>query len=272
MIVSSIRAFFTKLSPVAQFIVKAVFLLGALGSIAGGYYAWKQSTQAPDQGGTSRVAPQSIAPGTGSNPTNPPHDISTAAPLAARWQLGTCLVGENPTNCSLPHDAEVFSQNGDCSAAELIRYAGGHPDIEVLLSRLETRPIESGALDCQVSGLRGLDYRSSIRGTLGKSSGDALRRCTDPGTTEETPCSKPHRREVFYFGPISESSGVACEQRLNEYIGRVSQDLFKDIEIADGQIDGNYFCAVDVRGSNVLTGSVRSLADNTLPIAPAVRD
>ena len=267
----------SSLSSVLKALSSVIFFMAAVAGVISCYFVWRQFSQTPPVGANGPSSSVSDArsttdPGLDRSISDAPRTGSTRPASPTAWTIGRCLrANETPTRCDGPHDGEVFGAGVDCNRNQFLTYAGGNPKLEILSSSLTYRPTVDGTA-CKVVGLSAIDLSSSTRNILGNGSGDALRRCLDGPDKKEVACSTPHTREYVFLGPTTESVDVACNSKADVYIGSLSEDTLKQIRILQGTLGADTYCAVEVRGANVLTGSLRSLGDTALPLAPRLRD
>jgi|tagenome__1003787_1003787.scaffolds.fasta_scaffold20850276_2 hypothetical protein len=200
-------------------------------------------------------AQHSTSAGSSGTPTPPSPSAVT---------LGTCLdVEGTATACDGPHATEVFDVANDCNMDALLRYLGGIPGQDVLVSTISPTTASIGGRDiCLVSGPSGT-LASRSRDVLLNATGDAWRRCVDQAQ-REVGCSLPHKKEVVLERAPS-GEDLDCARRADAYLespfAQHSRDL--DLEVTDGS------CVISIRGRNVLTASLRRLGAHALPMRAA---
>jgi hypothetical protein len=157
--------------------------------------------------------------------------------------------------CDVPHAAEVFSTS-DCSVGALLGYLGGAAGEDVLRSDVAVQPRGSA---CTVAA-PGLTPSASVKDVLLDPAGDVWRRCLDE-VDREVPCSTPHTAEVI-FVQSDATEPLDCRARADAYFGRPFAQHEDDLKL----LESDSTCVVEVRGSNVLTASLRRLGSGALPL------
>ncbi|WP_456599859.1 hypothetical protein [Blastococcus sp. SYSU DS0616] len=208
-------------------------------------------------GGTGSPAPLSTPsiPPAAAPVGEPVHDTAPA--------VGSCLDSDDaPAPCDGPHSTEIFA-TGDCSEAALLAYLGGRPGQDVLRELSTASPPIGDTVACTVAAPEGALVGGSHRDVLLSNAGDAWRRCIDQ-LQRGVGCAQPHIAEVI-FDRGDTTDPLDCARRANDYLGtpfaRVSADLRV---LQDGQ-----GCLLAVRGDNILTGSLRRLGSQSLPLQAA---
>jgi hypothetical protein len=204
-------------------------------------------------------SPQSTlnAPTSSTTPEAGPH----TSPPAATVSVGSCLdAGNHVTACDAAHSTEVISTMDDCNMETLLRYLGGIPSQDFLLSSISptTASLGSGNV-CLATGPSGA-LTTRIADVLLVPAGDAWRRCVDTAE-REVACSSPHKSE-FILDHAPSGEDVNCAGRADAYLGSPFARHSNDLEL-DPLGDG---CLISVRGRNVLTASLRRLGAQALPI------
>ena len=207
--------------------------------------------------------PASTSPSSASSnsESSPPTAGASAIATQGAAPEGSCLDADNEaTPCDAPHVSEVFDATGDCSVTSLLRYLGGKPDGDVLLSSLEIASTDDhGASLCTVSSPIG-SLVGNNEDVLLSTAGDAWRRCLDE-LMREIPCANEHKSEVIYDG-ISGGEAVDCARRADEYLDTPFAHRARDLEL----LQNDRTCVISARGDNILTGSLRRLGTSALPL------
>ncbi|GAA4969194.1 hypothetical protein [Kineococcus glutinatus] len=214
---------------------------------------------APPAATSAPAATTSTRPPEPSSPDSGASDGGVAA-LA----VGTCLTAaDTATVCSASHQGEVFA-TGSCDTPTLVAYLGGRADVDVLGEALQVRELDvAGGTACVVGS--GNPVTGSFANTLQEDVGDAWRRCHDSRTGQDVACSVPHTAEYTHLsagGP----QDVDCVQVSADYTRSSYQDLADRLRVERATPDGESACLLVVRGSRVLTASVRDLGSAPLPL------
>ncbi|TYP87224.1 hypothetical protein BD833_107164 [Blastococcus xanthinilyticus] len=208
-------------------------------------------------GGTGSPAPSSILspPPAEAHASEPVHDTAPA--------VGSCLdSGDAPAPCDGPHAAEVFA-TGDCSETALLTYLGGQSGQDVL-RELSTASLPTGdTVVCTVTAPEGALAGGSHRDVLLSDAGDAWRRCVDH-VEREVGCAQPHVAEVV-FDRRDTADPLDCARRADDYLGTPFATKSADLRV----LQDEQRCLLAVRGDNILTGSLRRLGSQSLPLQAA---
>jgi serine/threonine-protein kinase len=176
-------------------------------------------------------------------------------PAPAALAVGDCLdAASAPTACDGAHAAEVYSTSG-CTPQALLQYLGGRPGIDVLRQDLVLEPVGTA---CTV-GLPDADLDGPSGGVL-DGRADEWRRCLDDDGAA-LPCSGPHAAEVV-FEQQAATDALNCTARAGDYLGVPFSRHVADLAAREAGTT----CVVEVRGSNVLTASLRDLDQSALPL------
>lgn len=208
-----------------------------------------------DDDGGGGTATDGGSPVASTTPSTPAGEEGAPATAASALAVGDCLdAASAPTACDGAHAAEVYS-TADCSTQALLQYLGGQPGTDVLRQDLDTAQVGAA---CTV-GLPDADLDGSAQGVLDERA-DQWRRCLD-GDGAALPCSEPHAAEVVFEQQVA-TDPLDCDSRAGDYMGvpfsRHDADLLVRPE--------GTTCVVEVRGSNVLTASLRDLDQGALPL------
>lgn len=217
------------------------------GATATGDGSPRTATTAPTDP-TAATAPDPSAPA-GGGPAP-----GTTAGLAA----GDCLDASSaPTACDAGHAAEVYG-TGDCTPAALVQYLGGVPGTDVLRQDLILGTVGPA---CTV-GLPDAELDGASAGVL-DGPADEWRRCLDDDGAA-LPCSEPHAAEVVFEQQVA-TDPLDCRARAGDYLGVPFSRHDADLAVRGAGTT----CVVEVRGSNVLTASLRDLGSGALPLEAA---
>lgn len=153
----------------------------------------------------------------------------------------------------------------------MIGYLGGNPDLDVLRAHVVTGADPS----CLVTTADNTDLTLSIKGILDVSrgsAGDSFRLCRDDRTTAtDVGCNVPHTGEYVGVpaGTVPDQLGceAAAKNYLNVSVNEVSDRLAVTPLPTSNPDDGRPRCVITVRGNQTLTGSIRNVRTNALPLA-----
>ncbi|MGY1771887.1 protein kinase domain-containing protein [Blastococcus sp. SYSU D00813] len=209
-----------------------------------------------DDGAGGGTATDGGSPGSSAVPSAPAgEEPAPATATAAALAVGDCLdAASAPTACDGAHAVEVYSAS-DCSPQALLQYLGGQPGTDVLRQDLVLGTVGTA---CTV-GLPDADLDGSAGGVL-DGRADQWRRClADDGAA--LPCSEPHAAEVV-FEQQAATDPLNCSGRAGAYMGVPFSRHDADLVAREAGTT----CVVEVRGSNVLTASLRDLDQGALPL------
>ena len=210
--------------------------------------------------GASNISPPSSS---SSSSATDGRETPVAGPSAAPGAVEPCLDDSwNRVSCDREHSAELISSDGPCTQGALISYAGGAAPMDAL--RVDLQPTTVQGVGCVVALPEGLGVR--IRDGLAGRDHAVLRRCSNRFSQRDVSCDQPHTAEVVYSNLDPGLAETDCRARAEEY----SDDAFSRYEtklelLSNSSADG-MSCVVQVKGSNVLTGSLKNLANRALPI------
>lgn len=267
------RMRWSSLTTVAKVTYSTIMLVAALATILTFVWVVNGWPHKSDEGvlsGTSnsRHTPRSTVVARGaSQPTS-----GRVTHPAATWDAGRCMAAdETPLRCDAPHDGEIYAIGASCDKERFIFYAGGDPALEVLGSLLQFS-LTDDSTACKVTGLPRTGLRTSTSNLFNDSRGDVLRRCVDGRNRREVPCSVSHLAEYVLLRAKSDSLDESCATAAEVYIGDLSTELLSQIRVVQGAVGGDMYCTAEVRGTNVLTGSLRTLGDRSLPISGRLQE
>ncbi len=239
-------------------------VLGALLAVLG-----LAAALVPQRASTTGAGPVS-APSPGSSPlpvpsstppvTRPPGDPGPRAPVA-----GYCLprAADRVLDCRTAHTYEVVHL-GACDAARVVRYLGGDPAVDVLLTA--PRAVQLlGTQSCVVNDPRAEPSFGSARGALQGEFGAAWRRCLDMRTGDDSiACSEPHSGEYVLRSPPAPP--IACDEAARRYLGAPMSNFIGQLEVRRTESASGIACVVAVRGADRLGDSLRNLGTSALPL------
>jgi protein kinase-like protein len=236
-------------------------VLAAAGGI--GWVVWSGSDGASGTGtAASPTASVGTSAGGGDGASGETAGGGPAAPPPAP-AVGTCLdAGGAATSCDVAHAAEVIATDGTCDVEVLLAHLGGVAGEDVLRSSVApvTRTV-GGAPVCVVD-VPADASPSPARDVLLGSTDDAWRRCGDQAGREVS-CGAPHTTEVVAEAAAGET--LDCRARAGAYLGRPFDQVDAELRF----LPEDTGCVVEVRGENVLVGSLRGLGADALPIEAA---
>ena len=199
-------------------------------------------------------------------PTSPSESESPIRAL----QSGTCLTKASTTvPCTAQHDFEIVADSKGCSAAQITGYLGGDRALDVM--KLSFRLAKFAGTTYCVADAEGPFRVDSLHGALGGPNAAYLRRCVDNLVGfKEVRCSDPHQQEYVGIGDGVAPSSAQCDQAAAAYMNltldRVSDHLAVQV-VQDEKLDILHpRCVLQVRGSDVLTNSVRNIRTDALPL------
>lgn len=236
------------------------------------------SQAAQSESSSSKSLAESTNPGLGNSTpevqSSAPSSLAISSPSKVAVPAGTCLGPEGvEVPCNGPHKYEVVdATRGDCRSAALT-YAGADPDLDVTSLKAISGPIEGSSFGCALTLPDGI-FVHSMDGNLSNPTGDEYRKCELHTTVDrEVPCSELHTREYFTLAPGKAPDQSNCDEAADRYLGVTRQrfaDLVKIVPLAYSDLnDGQPRCAVEVRGNDVLTASVRANGTKALPLQAA---
>ncbi|MFC8040654.1 hypothetical protein ACFUOZ_14985 [Paenarthrobacter sp. NPDC057355] len=203
-----------------------------------------QSTAASSQANVRTETPRSTDPG----------------PTAVE---GHCLNGSwASASCDRTHAAELVSDAGPCDLPALTQFAGGNVPADTL--RRDLVPTVQDGVGCVVIVPSGLS--STIRNGLSGPDHAALRQCWDRFADRDLSCDQTHTAEVVYTGPGTEAGN--CRSQADAYMADAFSRYEARLELLSRDADGGVSCLVQIKGSNVLEGSLRNLGTKALPSSP----
>lgn len=178
-----------------------------------------------------------------------------------------CYDGATPTPCDSPHSREVFAKpdGSSCDTSALILHMGGIPDIDLLTSDIDVKPLEDTEDRCVIERSSGMpreplkDIWTSDNDHNGYKDGGQFRRCFNR-QGQATSCDADHASEEFYDAPEE----VDCGKKYEEFSGR---PVDRNIRVTRQSRDHRIVCRAEVQVStDRLTASVRDLGNSALPI------
>lgn len=194
------------------------------------------------------------------------HEEAAPTPVAD-LQTGTCgrLEGETfaPIPCDAAHSAEIIPASGGCDTEALIRYAGGNPEADVLHEDVRVEEV-AGACSARLTGM---DLQQSLEDILRQENGVWLRECMDGPSGEVVPCGEEHTGEVVFRENPADPSDLRCQEHAAEYMGTPLQRHYRELNVVSTE-ESPRRCVVEARGANSLTGSLKNLGSNAVPIGP----
>jgi hypothetical protein len=238
-----------------------IALLTALGVVA----LLHHSGSAHDPGGQTGIASsRSSAAATAA--------ISGSSNSGNDAAVGRCLdTSSRIVSCSSVHEAELFGTGSDCSEAVLLGYLGGQPSLDIVSPLIHRFTVQVGATQfCAVQPASDFPPSTSAHRILDDNAlGSYWRRCRDDRVGgREVLCSQPHTSEFVYSGVLAASDSLNCAARATTYLAiDISTDLAQ-LSVVPAVQGSMSECLVEVRGENHLTGSLRRIGTESLPISP----
>lgn len=170
----------------------------------------------------------------------------------------SCFDDGQKVSCAARHSAELV-QMDTCDQNSLSEYMGGDSDRDVVIGTLRVDAHEDG---CLISGFNP-EATVSVKDALKDQAGDAFRSCWDGSANAEVPCDVPHSAEQVFRGGTDE---IDCEQKYYEYVDRAYFRDKDDLALKLSSGTGSS-CWAEVRGNDLLKGSIRSLGDRAIPFS-----
>lgn len=213
--------------------------------------------------GANNLSPQSSA---SSSIVAESRESPVPGPSASTSPAGPCLDDSwNPVSCDRAHSAELISAEGPCTQDALISYAGGAAPLDTLRVDLQPKTVEG--VGCLVALPDGLGVR--IKDGLSGRDHAVLRRCSDRFSQRDVSCDQPHTAEIVHSNPDPGLAETDCRAQAEEYTDNAFSRYGTKLEVLSRTSADDTTCVVQVKGSNVLTGSLRNLASRALPISPS---
>jgi len=217
--------------------------------------AGQRTTALPTAGQEKRPETSSNATGRG----------GTDTPIG----VGSCLLTDaKATVCATQHDLEIIGNPTDpCAQDGLVRYLGGIPGTEVLITGPRRASDGVAAGYCVTPLPSGISTVRSARGSLttGRAA-DAWRRCTDANTADDrVSCSVPHTGEYMGLAPGTGD----CVKSFEDY-ARISFEEVSDhlaLSRVQPSEEPTISCLVSALGNDKLSASIRDLRTRALPLS-----
>jgi hypothetical protein len=249
-----------------QLIALAVAVIAGLSTIANVW--WKSnhgqtSSARPPIGISSSAPSSSSAPAGSGTPSSASH---TSSPQLTSACLDT---SKSLVSCDRDHQFEIFSTSGSCTSDALIDYLGGVPGMDTLASGIHLMQLTTKGKDVCVVTPPGSATTYSARRVFDGAAGDAWRRCLDNRfANREVSCAGSHTDEFVFTGVLGVGEKLDCASRATRYLGADFSIYAQDLELRTARQGAASQCLISVRGSNLLTASVRRVGTNALPITP----
>jgi hypothetical protein len=202
------------------------------------------------------------------SPTPATQGPSQTAPGSAASEAlgpGDCLDASlnAMARCDVPHEYEVFASD-DCSDASLITYLGGDPAVDIVRAIPQRVEVASG-FTCVVSPPERAPHDSAAEGVLQGPIDDAWRSCIDDRTGEQDmSCADQHTGEWVSREPEADEM-VNCEELAARYMNAPPSRFSGRLQVGAARGPAGPRCFVEILGSDLLHGSVRSIGVSSLP-------
>ncbi|MEI2775252.1 MAG: hypothetical protein V9G19_04630 [Tetrasphaera sp.] len=229
---------------------------GIVAAIAVGAYATAKTT---GPGNTPNHQPSATSSSGSASPMSSAQTSGNSG-AAGEDAPGCYAPDQSPVACVVEHDSEVF-QATTCDAAELITYMGGDPGIEVLAPLPTLTQAEPGS--CRASDLSESQRTTSLARFLDTSRGSTIRVCRNSQPRDSFGCDRPHEAELIY----SQADDVDCAAAFQEYALTPFARFDRELKLTKETQEARVQCWVGVRGTNLLSTSLRKLRDQSLPLA-----
>lgn len=115
-----------------------------------------------------------------------------------------------PSSCNVPH--RFAAVDASCEPADVIRYLGGRPDLDVVHPTVVSGFGAPCVLDL------GVDWTGSVRGALATAAGDAFRTCYSKVKDVDVPCDEPHVGEYVATGSEDLADAPLCIAAADRYL------------------------------------------------------
>lgn len=195
-------------------------------------------------------------------PTSSRPSVSNQPPLLEKCWTATLLA----VDCRETHRYEAIgvTPSAHCGLSKVVEYLGGLIRLDVTVARPR---LMEGTI-CSLDAAR--DVRGSAKGVLQTASAP-WRKCHHSRTDRVVPCSIRHTGEFVATGSLRRATLAACvtaaTRYLNQDVNEIGQDL--QVRVLDIKTDdpAPERCLIEVRGNHTLSGSVRNLGVNPVPLS-----
>jgi hypothetical protein len=209
-------------------------------------------------------------PSATSRPPKPGEHNTAGVGTSGRPAIGTCLDEDyEPINCGYPHLYQVASTATEDCDTDALEFLGGRPDFDALLVGAVDRGPSHPEV-CMLKAPDGVLETGSWEGSLSTSAGDRWRRCRSDRAARDVPCTTQHDGEYVPVAAAGDTpaSDDICHRAAEAYMEASLRTLGDRLSVATTPEHDTVWCVISARGLNVLTGSLRSIGTNALPLAP----
>lgn len=240
------------------FVAAAIAVLANGTTFVGNVAGWFE----PPQSTASALVPHS----TPSEDTK--YSVGESVPLS-NFADSECFLVDKGTkqsiDCSIPHNAELFSAQTACSDEALFEFLGADLSIDTLRHDLQVTEIPNTG--CQITLPSGIQVAGSLKMSLPGDKGDFLRQCYDAIRDRDVGCEEVHTAEVVGTFKNGSTTNPNCMDAAEVYLG-VHRERFDNQLSVEMETSGTTRrCIAKARGENILTATLRNISQSALPLS-----